>query len=93
MAMTTEEAATDLKEDLAILRADLNTLMAAVKNLGVEQSRMAYDRLRETGEQARIQVREAQETVEHYIEARPLASVLVAFGAGFAIGSLIGNRR
>jgi ElaB/YqjD/DUF883 family membrane-anchored ribosome-binding protein len=91
--MATEEITTELKQDLAILRADLSTLMAAVKDLGVEQSRMAYDRLRETGQQARVQIREAQESMEHYVEARPLTSVLVAFGAGFAIGSLMGNRR
>lgn len=91
--MATEEITTELKQDLATLKSDLGTLMTAVKELGVEQGRLATDRLRETGQQARMQVREAQDSIEHYVEAKPLTSILIAFGTGFAVGSLLGNRR
>jgi ElaB/YqjD/DUF883 family membrane-anchored ribosome-binding protein len=82
-----------LKKDLAGLRADLGTLMAGVKELGLEQGRSAYERVRESGERARSQAQATQENVEHYIEERPLTSVLVAFGTGFVIGMLLGHRR
>lgn len=91
--MATEEITTELKQDLATLRADLGTLMTAVKDLGVEQGRQAADRLRETGQQARVQVRAAQDSIEQYVEAKPLTSILIAFGTGFAVGSLLGHRR
>lgn len=91
--MATEEITTELKQDLATLRADLGSLMTAVKDLGVEQGRLAADRLRETGQQARVQAREAQDSIEQYVEAKPLTSILIAFGTGFAVGSLLGSRR
>jgi ElaB/YqjD/DUF883 family membrane-anchored ribosome-binding protein len=91
--MATEEITTELKQDLATLRADLGTLMTAVKDLGAEQGRLAADRLRETGQQARVQARAAQDSVEQYVEAKPLTSILIAFGTGFAVGSLLGSRR
>lgn len=90
---TTEDITTDLKQDLATLKADMGNLMAAMKDLGVEQGRLAYARAREVGERARGQAVAAQESVEQYVEARPLTSVLVAFGTGFAIGTLLGARR
>jgi ElaB/YqjD/DUF883 family membrane-anchored ribosome-binding protein len=91
--MASEEITAELQRDLATLKADLGTLMTAVKDLGLEQGRETYERLRETGEQARVQVRAAQDNIEQYVESRPLTSVLIAFGTGFAIGSLLGNRR
>lgn len=91
--MATEEITTELKQDLAALKSDLGTLMTAVKGLGVEQGRLAADRLRETGQQARVQVRAAQDSIEQYVEAKPLTSILIAFGTGFAVGSLLGSRR
>lgn len=82
----------ELKQDLATLRADFGNLMTAMKDLGVEQGQRAYGQMRETGERARDQARVAQENVEQYIESRPLTSVLVAFGTGFAIGTVLSNR-
>jgi ElaB/YqjD/DUF883 family membrane-anchored ribosome-binding protein len=91
--MATQDITTELKQDLATLKADLNNLLIAVKDLGLEQGRTAYSQLRETGERARIRAQEAQESIEHYVEARPLTSVLIALGTGFVLGSLLGNRR
>lgn len=91
--MATEDITMELRQDLATLKADLGTVMNAVKDLSIEQGREVYGRLRETGERARVQAQVAQESMERYIETRPLTSVLVAFGTGFAIGTLLGNRR
>jgi ElaB/YqjD/DUF883 family membrane-anchored ribosome-binding protein len=90
---TTDEITKDLKQDLATLKADMGNLMAVMKDLGVEQGRTAYARAREVGERARGHAMAAQESVEQYVEARPLTSLLVAFGTGFAIGTLLGTRR
>jgi ElaB/YqjD/DUF883 family membrane-anchored ribosome-binding protein len=83
---TTEQITHELQQDMAALKADLGTLMVAVKDLSVEQGREAYGK-------ARAQAQAVQESMEHYVEARPLASICFAFGAGFAIGNLLGNRR
>jgi ElaB/YqjD/DUF883 family membrane-anchored ribosome-binding protein len=90
---TTEDITEDLRQDLATLKADMGNLMAAMKDLGVEHGRTAYARAREVGERARGHAMAAQESVEHYVEARPLTSLLVAFGTGFAIGTLLASRR
>ncbi|MGX2039426.1 hypothetical protein ACWJKU_04730 [Methylocaldum sp. MU1018] len=90
---TTEDITTDLKQDLATLKADMSSLMAAMKDMGMEQGRTAYAKAREVGERARGQAIAAQESMGQYIEARPLTSLLVAFGTGFAIGTLLGARR
>ena len=82
-----------LRKDMASLRADLGSLLSVVKDVGVEQGQSAFDRVREGGEMARGQARAAQEEVEHYIGERPVTSVLVALGAGFFIGLLLGHRR
>lgn len=81
-----------LKKDLADLRTDFGSLMAAVKELGAEQGRSVYERTREIGERARGQAQATQEDVKQYIEGRPLPSVLVAFGIGFVMGILLGHR-
>lgn len=84
--MEMDPITTELRQDVANLRADLGTLLATVKEMGLEQSREAYG-------QARAQVQTAQANLERYIETRPLTSILFALGTGFAIGSLIGHRR
>ncbi|CAL1239920.1 DUF883 family protein [Candidatus Methylocalor cossyra] len=91
--MATDEISAELRQDLATLKADLNALMETVRELSAEQGRAVYGRLRETGDKARAQVQAAQDSVERYVEARPLSSILVAFGVGFVVGTLLGSRR
>lgn len=81
-----------LRRDITSIKNDLGSLMVALKDLGVEQGKMAYARAQETGEVVRGQAVQAQEQVGQYIEARPITSVLVAFGTGFALGTLVGGR-
>lgn len=81
-----------LKEDMANLRSDMRDLLSAVKEAGVDRGHAAYERVRETGQKARHQAREAQEHVGEYIEEKPLTSMLVAFGTGFVIGMLLDRR-
>ncbi len=81
-----------LRKDMAGLRADLGSMVAAIKDLGAESSKAAFERVRETGDKARGQANAAQENLEQCIEERPITSVLVALGTGFVIGMLLGHR-
>lgn len=81
-----------LRDDIASIKGDLGSLMSVIKDMGVEQGRHIYSRAQQAGDVVRGQAVQAQEQMEHYIEARPLSSVLVAFGTGFALGTLMGSR-
>lgn len=81
-----------ISRDLASLKADIGSLMGAIKDMGAEQGRELYSRARDAGEVVRGQAVQTQETVGHYIEERPLTSVLFAFGTGFALGTIVGGR-
>jgi ElaB/YqjD/DUF883 family membrane-anchored ribosome-binding protein len=92
-----------LRQDIASIKGDLGALMTALKDLGAEQGQAMYGRVREAGDVVRERAREAgevvrgqavqaQEQVGQYIENRPLTSVMIAFGTGFALGTLVGNR-
>jgi ElaB/YqjD/DUF883 family membrane-anchored ribosome-binding protein len=81
-----------LRQDIASIKGDLGNLMSALKDMGVEQGRNIYTRAQEAGDVVRGQAVQAQEQMGHYIEARPITSVLIAFGTGFALGTLVGTR-
>ncbi len=82
-----------LKQDIAVLRSDMSTLINTLKETGVNRGRDAFDsanrRIRETSTRLRDQAVETQQTVERSIGERPLSSVLTAFGTGFVIGMLM----
>jgi ElaB/YqjD/DUF883 family membrane-anchored ribosome-binding protein len=81
-----------LRQDIASIKGDLGNLMSALKDMGVEQGRNIYTRAQEAGDVMRGQAVQAQEQMGHYIETRPITSVLIAFGTGFALGTLVGAR-
>lgn len=81
-----------LRRDIASIKGDLGALMTALKDMGAEQGQALYGRAREAGEVVRGQAVQAQEQMGQYIEARPLTSVMIAFGTGFALGTLVGVR-
>ncbi|BBL77408.1 hypothetical protein MishRS11D_45060 (plasmid) [Methylomagnum ishizawai] len=81
-----------LRQDIASIKGDLGTLMTTLKDLGVEQGKQLYSRAQDAGDAVRGQAVQTQEQVGHYIESRPISSVLMAFGTGFAIGTLVGSR-
>ncbi|SMF97804.1 Membrane-anchored ribosome-binding protein, inhibits growth in stationary phase, ElaB/YqjD/DUF883 family [Methylomagnum ishizawai] len=81
-----------LRQDIASIKGDLGTLINTLKDLGVEQGKQLYARAQDAGEAVRGQAVQTQEQVGHYIESRPISSVLMAFGTGFALGTLVGGR-
>ena len=82
-----------LKKDLTSLRTDIGSLVTTVKDLAGKQGDRAVDLAHDTEKRVRDQTKVAGESVEKYIEERPLTSALVAFGSGFVIGMLLSNKR
>ncbi|MBK6957028.1 MAG: DUF883 domain-containing protein [Nitrosomonas sp.] len=82
-----------LKKDLNSLRADIGSLVTSVKDLAGKQGDRVADLVQDTEKQVLDQTKAAGESVEKYIEERPLTSALVAFGSGFVIGMLLSNKR
>lgn len=82
-----------LKKEFSALRTDLGSLVASVKELAEKQSEKVVDLAEDAKETVRNQTKVAGESVEKYIEERPLTSALVAFGSGFVIGMLLSNKR
>jgi ElaB/YqjD/DUF883 family membrane-anchored ribosome-binding protein len=82
-----------LQQEIASIRNDMGSLLTAIKEVSLEKGENVYHKAREAGEVIRGQAVEAQREVGHYIEERPLSSVMVAFGTGFLLGSLINLRR
>ncbi|HEX5314929.1 MAG TPA: DUF883 C-terminal domain-containing protein [Gammaproteobacteria bacterium] len=79
---TTEQDIQTLKSDFGSLRRDVAELTSAIKNLVVDESRVGYEKIKETtGKSVR--------QVEHEIEEHPFASVGIAMGVGFLIGVLL----
>jgi ElaB/YqjD/DUF883 family membrane-anchored ribosome-binding protein len=95
-----------LKEDVAKLRTDVQSLTKALKDLGLEKvqgvrSTLAEEILAARGElqrrvgHARDYGRRAVDSLEEEIGEHPLPSLLGAFGIGFVLARLldIGGRR
>jgi len=82
-----------LKKDLAALRGDIGSLVTSVKVLAEKQGQSVVDLAHDAEKHVRDQTKIAGESVEKYIEERPLTSALVAFGSGFVIGMLLSNKR
>ena len=77
------------QDELATLKEDMRRLKEDMKLMATN-----------TGDRARLQAREFKDNVqesmeaslrdaEHYIETRPLTSVLVALGVGIVLGKIL----
>ncbi|MBY0483652.1 DUF883 domain-containing protein [Nitrosomonas sp.] len=81
-----------LRKEFITLRHELGSLMTSVKDQVGKQGDKAVDLAHDAEKRVRDQTKLAGESVERYIEERPLTSVLVAFGSGFVIGMLLSNK-
>ena len=81
-----------LRKEFITLRHELGSLMTSVKDQAGKQGDKAVDLAHDAEKRVRDQTKLAGESVERYIEERPLTSVLVAFGSGFVIGMLLSNK-
>lgn len=82
-------ATTTAHDELATLKEDMRRLKEDMKLMASN-----------TGDRARLQARELRDNVqesvesslrdaEHYVETRPLTSVLVALGVGIVLGKIL----
>lgn len=88
-----EQDTQNLRNEVAQLREDLKAISETVRDIASERTEQARTRLRESAGQARERAVRAEKAVEHQIEERPLASVLVVFIGGLVTGLLLQSRR
>lgn len=95
-----------LKENLAVLRADVADLSGTLRNIASsrtegmrssleEEVRTRRDRIKERMADARARGAKTVEDVEESIGQHPIASVATALGVGFVLAKLmdVGSRR
>ena len=82
-----------IKDDVAGLRKDLQTLIKTVADDQKAHGKEALDKARaevnRLASEARAKGREGVHALETQIEERPFTSVLVAFGIGLILGKLL----
>jgi ElaB/YqjD/DUF883 family membrane-anchored ribosome-binding protein len=82
-----------LKDDLAGLRKDMQTLVKTVgedaKSRGRETMNKAKAEAGHYADEAVARGREGVAAIESHIEDRPFTSVLIAFGIGLVLGKLL----
>lgn len=92
-----------VKDDVSRLREDLASLAQSVLEAGKAGSQEARERLevearkrleqlKSAASTAKAKGEQAVEGVETQIRERPIAAVLVAFGAGLILGKLLDRR-
>lgn len=82
-----------LRSEVSQLRDDLKSVTETVRNIAAERTEQARSSVREGAGVARERALRAEKAVEHQIEERPLASVLVVFIGGLITGLLLQSRR
>mmetsp|Transcript_114470 Transcript_114470/g.160684 ORF Transcript_114470/g.160684 Transcript_114470/m.160684 type:complete len:98 (-) Transcript_114470:126-419(-) len=89
-ADTSKREDANIDQQLAQLRDDLKTLSDSVTQLASDRASatgaQVRDRARATADRARAQGQQAAERTVSTIEDNPVASMLVAFGVGLAVG-------
>lgn len=79
----------ELKHELETLRADFAQVMDSMKRATGAQAQAGVDAARDSADKLRGHARDAAESLESEIQARPYTSVLTAFGVGFVLGKLL----
>ena len=93
----------ELREQVAMLRADLTGLTEAARAAGVQTARSAYKGVQRAGHKAAAAAEDgydyAEEQIEHaysgaedFIRERPATAVGLAAGAGFVLAMLVSRR-
>lgn len=97
MAQRTTHGREDLEQQLHVIREDISTLAALMKEIGESKAGEARDkalaeasdlleRSRKSLDHARTSAMHTKETVEDYIAEKPLQSALIALGVGVLLG-------
>lgn len=82
---------TALKDDIAMLRGDLKSLMEDASGIAKVKAQSGLEKGKEFADKAGGQIKEARTDVESQIRDNPLAAVGIAFGAGLVLAMLRGK--
>jgi ElaB/YqjD/DUF883 family membrane-anchored ribosome-binding protein len=81
-----------LRGDIGKMRADLTKLSETLQNLIRHGGSEAFDKVRQSTDWMKDEVRKTGQSLTKEIEERPVAAVVAAFIAGMVLGALF-NRR
>ena len=80
-----------LKGEIEQLQSGLTAALAKIRSLNGGESFDGHDSVIASAEKMWTEAKRQAQQVGHEIEERPFASALTAFGAGIAIGVLLGG--
>lgn len=81
-----------LQEDLDSLRRDLSQLTTTVRDIASARRDQGMAAARDYADKAYGQAQEARAQAEQTIAANPLLSVATAFGIGYVLGRVLGDK-
>jgi ElaB/YqjD/DUF883 family membrane-anchored ribosome-binding protein len=79
----------NIEKDIDALRGDFASLQADLQTLTKTLARRAKSAASDTADDLLARGRDGMAAVEGHVAERPLASLLIAFGAGVALGKLL----
>ncbi len=77
-----------LREDIATLRSDLDTLVTNVRDLAGARVEQAVEKGADIADTAKAEIENARESFETKVRDNPLTAVGVAFGAGVLLAMI-----
>lgn len=77
-----------LRDDVEVLKGDLLRIKDDLALIADGLRDRVRAQARSTREQAQSQYQDSVESIEQYIEEKPLTTVLVAFGLGLILGKI-----
>lgn len=82
-----------LKRDLGNIKTDLEKISSSVVDEGKDTLHELRDKAHDIQDKARHHVDDGLKNARHHVRKQPLASTMIAAGAGFLLGSLFYSRR
>lgn len=85
-------AKNQLEMDVDSLKSDLNKIKDDLRRLTENAMDRAQNRARSVKATAEGKYEEGRESIEEYIERRPMTSILVAFGVGVLVSKIFDSK-
>lgn len=89
MSTATEKDIKELRQEYASLKSDLSEMSETLSSLARDGVAEGRERVRGAAKRSGKKAREAWDVVEHEVEDRPITSLAVALGIGFALGKVL----
>jgi ElaB/YqjD/DUF883 family membrane-anchored ribosome-binding protein len=85
---STQQATAQLRESAAQVQQNLRDMGGQVKDAAEEKFNELRDQAAEYYQEGRQRARAWEQSLEHYVQERPLKSLLIAAGVGAVLGFL-----